>query len=214
MEVAFMPETTKRARPRKIHPLPLRIMHWLNALAIVMMIGSGWQIYDASPLFNFTFPTLITIGGWLGAGIAWHLAFMWLLMANGLAYLIWGASTGHFRRKLWPISPSAVLQDFRRAFTLRLHHQRGVYNAVQKLLYAGVILTGIAVVISGLAIWKPVQLWFFCDLCGGYFAARYVHFTAMALIVAFFAIHVLLVLLVPKTLPSMITGGKMPEPQP
>jgi thiosulfate reductase cytochrome b subunit len=214
MEVAFMPETMRRARPRKIHPLPLRIMHWLNALAIVMMIGSGWQIYDASPLFNFTFPTLITIGGWLGAGIAWHLAFMWLLMANGLAYLIWGAATGHFRRKLWPISPSAVLQDLRRAFTLRLHHQRGVYNAVQKLLYAGVILAGIAVVISGLAIWKPVQLWFFCDLCGGYFAARYVHFTAMALIVAFFAIHMLLVLLVPKTLPSMITGGKMPEPQP
>ena len=106
------------AKPRPIHPWPLRLMHWLNALAIVMMIGSGWQIYDASPLFNFTFPTLITIGGWLGAGIAWHLAFMWLLMANGLAYLIWGAATGHFRRKLWPISPSAVLQDLRRAFTV------------------------------------------------------------------------------------------------
>jgi thiosulfate reductase cytochrome b subunit len=208
-----MAETTGRARPRKIHPLPLRVMHWLNAVAIVMMIGSGWQIYDASPLFGFTFPTLITIGGWLGAGIAWHLAFMWLLMGNGLAYLVWGFATGHFRRKLWPISPGAVLGDLRRAFTFRLLHERGVYNAVQKLLYAGVIFAGIAVVVSGLAIWKPVQLWFFCDLCGGYFAARYVHFTAMACIVAFFAIHVLLVTLVPKTLPSMITGGNIPEAQ-
>jgi thiosulfate reductase cytochrome b subunit len=201
-------------RPKKIHPLPLRVMHWLNALAIVMMIGSGWQIYDASPLFNFTFPPLITIGGWLGAAIAWHLACMWLLMANGLVYLVWGFSSGHFRRKLLPISPRAVLVDLRQAFTFRLRHERGVYNAVQKLLYTGVILAGITVVISGLGIWKPVQLWFFTDLCGGYFAARYVHFTAMGCIVAFTAVHVLLVLMVPKTLPAMITGGKLPEATP
>jgi thiosulfate reductase cytochrome b subunit len=195
----------------KIHPLALRVMHWLNALAIVMMIGSGWQIYDASPLFNFTFPPLITIGGWLGAGIAWHLACMWLLMANGLTYLVWGFASGHFQKKLWPISPRAVLRDLGQAFTLRLHHQKGVYNAVQRLLYTGVIVAGVVVVLSGLAIWKPVQLWFLTDLCGGYFAARYVHFTAMACIVAFIAVHVLLVMLVPKTLPSMITGGKLPE---
>ncbi len=198
----------RRDRPEKIHPLALRVMHWLNAVAIVMMIGSGWQIYDASPLFTFTFPPLVTIGGWLGAGIAWHLACMWLLMANGLAYLIWGGATGHFRRKLWPISPRAVLRDLHQALRFRLAHRQGVYNAVQKLLYAGVICAGIVVVISGLGIWKPVQLWFFTDLCGGYFIARYVHFFAMAAIAAFIAIHVLLVLLVPKSLPPMITGGR------
>jgi thiosulfate reductase cytochrome b subunit len=208
-----MSEQTRRAKKRVIHPWPLRVMHWLNALAIVVMIGSGWQIYDASPLFGFSFPPLITIGAWLGAAIAWHLAFMWLLMANGLFYLIWGFSTGHFRQKLWPVFPGAIAQDLRRAFTFRLTHRKGVYNAVQKLLYTGVILAGIAVVISGLGIWKPVQLWFFTDLCGGYFIARYVHFTAMACIVAFTAIHVLLVLMVPKVLPAMITGGKHPETQ-
>jgi thiosulfate reductase cytochrome b subunit len=206
-----MAKAERRGGRKKIHPLGLRVMHWLNAFAIVMMIGSGWQIYDGSPLFNFTFPALITIGGWLGAGIAWHLAFIWLLMGNGLVYLVWGFSSGHFRRKLWPISPRAVLGDLGRAFTFRLGHQKGVYNAVQKLLYAGVIFAGVAVVVSGLGIWKPVQLWFFTDLCGGYFVARYVHFFAMACIVAFSLVHVALVVMVPKVLPSMITGGTLPE---
>jgi thiosulfate reductase cytochrome b subunit len=206
-------KTMQRTR-RPIHPLALRVMHWVNLLAIVMLIGSGWQIYDGSPLFDFTFPAAITIGGWLGAGIAWHLAFIWLLMANGLFYLVWGFSTGHFRRKLWPISPRAVALDLGRAFTFRLAHQKGVYNAVQKLLYAGVILAGVTVVVSGLGIWKPVQLWFFTDLCGGYVVARYVHFFAMACIVAFSIVHVALVVMVPKVLPSMITGGTVPEVQP
>jgi thiosulfate reductase cytochrome b subunit len=208
-----MSDKTRRARRRVIHPWPLRVMHWVNVLAIVMMIGSGWQIYNASPLFGFFIPHALTIGGWLGAAIAWHLAFMWLLMVNGLVYLVWGFSSGHFRQKLWPISPRAVAGDLRRAFTFRLRHQRGIYNAVQRLLYAGVIFAGVAVVISGLGIWKPVQLWFFTDLCGGYFIARYVHFTAMACIVAFITIHVLLVAMVPKVLPSMITGGTLPEAQ-
>jgi thiosulfate reductase cytochrome b subunit len=198
---------------KKIHPLGLRVMHWVNAVAIVMMIASGWQIYDASPLFGFSFPPAVTLGGWLAAGIAWHLAMMWFLVANGLVYLAWGFWSGHFRRKFWPVSAGAVARDLRLAFTFRLKHERGVYNAVQRLLYIGVIFAGIVVVVSGLAIWKPVQLWFFDDLCGGYFAARYVHFSAMACIVAFIAVHVALVIAVPKTLPGMITGGRMPEAQ-
>ncbi len=192
---------------RPIHPWPLRVMHWLNAVAIVMMIGSGWQIYNASPLFGFSFPPLITIGGWLGAGIAWHLAFLWLLVVNGLAYLLWGGLSGHFRRKLWPISLPAVPREIWSALRLKLPHNRGSYNAVQRLLYTGVIVAGIVIVISGLAIWKPVQLWFFTDLLGGYVVARYVHFFAMAAIVGFLVIHVLLVALVPKSLPPMIFGG-------
>ncbi len=202
-----MPPVAK-PRPRVIHPWPLRLTHWVNVVAIVMMIGSGWQIYDASPLFGFTFPRLITIGGWLGAAIAWHLAFMWLLVANGLVYFIWGAGSGHFR-KLWPLSPLDALRDAAAALRFRLPHQRGVYNATQRLLYAGVLLAGVVIVISGLAIWKPVQLWFLTDLCGGYFIARYVHFFAMAAISAFVVIHVLLVLAVPKTLPPMLTGGRL-----
>lgn len=183
-------------------------MHWLNAVAIVMMLGSGWQIYNASPLFGFTFPPPVTIGGWLGAGIAWHLAFMWLLAVNGLAYLVWGVFSGHFWRKFLPISPRAALRETAAALRLKLPHQTGIYNAVQRLLYLGVILAGIVIVISGLAIWKPVQLWFFTSLCGGYFTARYVHFFSMAAIAGFLFIHILMVLLVPKVLPPMLTGGR------
>jgi thiosulfate reductase cytochrome b subunit len=197
--------TTKR---RVIHPWPLRLTHWVNVVAIVMMIGSGLQIYDASPLFGFTFPPLVTIGAWLGAAIAWHLAFMWLLVANGLVYFIWGAGSGHFK-KLWPVSPRAFLSETLAALKFRLPHQKGVYNTVQRALYLGVLLAGVLIVISGLAIWKPVQLWFFTDLCGGYFIARYVHFFCTAAIAAFVAIHVLLVILVPKVLPPMITGGRL-----
>ncbi len=195
-------------RERVIHPWPLRVTHWLNVAAIVMMIGSGWQIYDASPLFGFTFPPLITIGGWLGAAIAWHLAFMWLLVVNGLVYVIWGAGSGHFS-KLWPLSPVGAAREALLALRLQLPHRRGVYNATQRLLYAGVLAAGVVIVISGLGIWKPVQLWFFTDLCGGYFIARYVHFFAMAAIGAFVVIHVALVLAVPKVLPPMITGGRL-----
>ncbi len=207
-----MPSSTNRVKKqRPIHPWPLRLTHWINAGAIIMMIGSGWQIYNASPLFGFTFPPLLTIGQWLGAAIAWHLAFMWLLAVNGLIYLCWGLASGHFRSKLLPISPPAVYRDIGAALRFKLPHRLGVYNAVQRLLYGGVIIAGIAIVGSGLAIWKPVQLWPLVDLCGGYFAARYVHFFCMTAIVGFLVIHVLLVILVPKTLPPMLLGGGIDE---
>lgn len=199
----------QRSAPKRrvIHPWPLRLMHWLNAFAIIMMIGSGWQIYDASPLFGFTFPRLVTIGGWLGAAIAWHFAFMWLLAINGLIYVIWTLASGHYRKFL-PISPASVRRDLREALRFNLKHDLGIYNAVQKLLYLGVLFAGLVAVLSGLAIWKPVQLWFFCDLFGGYVTSRYVHFFAMTAICAFLVIHLILVSLVPKVLPPMITGGR------
>lgn len=189
-----------------IHPWPLRVMHWLNVVAIITLIGSGWQIYNASPFLPFTFPQWATIGEWLGGAIAWHLAAIWLLMLNGLAYLIWGFASGHFRQKLWPVSPRAVLHDSWAALQFRLPHEVGVYNAVQRLLYLGVIAFGILAVLSGLAVWKPVQLWPLSDLFGGFFISRVVHFVAMTGIVLFFAIHLLLVALVPRVLPPMITG--------
>jgi thiosulfate reductase cytochrome b subunit len=185
-------------------------MHWLNVVAIVTLIGSGWEIYNASPFLPFTFPQWATIGGWLGAAIAWHLAAIWLLMLNGLAYLVWGFFSGHFRRKLWPVSLRAVLGDMWAAVRFRLPHEVGAYNAVQRLLYLSVIVLGILAVLSGLAVWKPVQLWPLSDLFGGYFVSRVIHFIAMTGIVLFIAVHVLLVALVPRVLPPMIIGGRLP----
>jgi thiosulfate reductase cytochrome b subunit len=192
---------------RVIHPLWVRVCHWVNAIAILVMIGSGWQIYNASPLFPFAFPRSITLGGWLAGALMWHFAAMWVLVINGLVYLTLGFATGRFRRKLWPITPRAVLADTKAAFTFKLAHDDiSKYNAVQKLLYAGVILAGIIVVLSGLAIWKPIQLQELTALFGGYDAARFVHFFAMAAIVGFLVIHILLALLVPKSLRAMVTG--------
>jgi len=190
-----------------IHPLWVRLTHWVNAVAMVVMIGSGWEIYNASPLFPFVFPRGITLGGWLAGALLWHFAAMWLLAVNGLIYLLLGIATGRFRRKLVPIRPGEVLADARAALTGRLaHDDLSVYNAVQKLLYLGVILAGIVIVLSGLAIWKPVQMQELAAVFGGYDAARYVHFFAMAAIVGFLVVHVVMALLVPKSLRAMITG--------
>jgi len=198
---------TQEANGKVIHPVWVRITHWLNAIAMLLMIGSGWQIYNASPLFDFSFSRSITIGGWLAGALQWHFAAMWLLAVNGAIYLILGFATGRFRRKLWPISPRAVIADGVAALKGKLSHEDlSVYNAVQKLLYAGVILAGVVVVLSGLSIWKPVQLQWLTALFGGYDAARYVHFFAMAAIVGFLVVHVALALLVPKSLRAMIAG--------
>jgi len=193
--------------PEVIHPGWVRVTHWINALAMLVMIGSGWEIYNAAPLFPFKFPGSITLGGWLAGALLWHFAAMWLLAVNGLVYLVLGLMTGRFRRKLLPIRPGAVLADAKAALTFKLSHDDlSVYNSVQRLLYAGIILVGIVIVLSGLAIWKPVQLQELTALFGGYDAARYVHFFAMAAIAGFLAIHVLLALIVPKSLRAMFTG--------
>jgi thiosulfate reductase cytochrome b subunit len=193
--------------PEVIHPGWVRVTHWINALAMLVMIGSGWEIYNAAPLFPFKFPGSITLGGWLAGALLWHFAAMWLLAINGLVYLALGLMTGRFRRKLLPIRPAAVLADAKAALTFKLSHDDlSVYNSVQRLLYAGIILVGIVIVLSGLAIWKPVQLQELTALFGGYDAARYVHFFAMAAIAGFLAIHVLLALIVPKSLRAMVTG--------
>ena len=190
-----------------IQPAWVRIVHWTNAVAMVLMIMSGWQIYNASPLFDFTFSKSITLGGWLGGALLWHFAAMWLLMVNGLVYLTLGLVTGRFRKKLLPITPAGVIADTKAALTGKLSHaDLTKYNYVQKLLYAGIIVVGILIVLSGLAIWKPVQLQYLTALFGGYDVARYVHFFCMAAIVGFLVVHVALALLVPKSLRAMIIG--------
>jgi thiosulfate reductase cytochrome b subunit len=203
-----LPVATGRSAEPLIHPRWVRITHWINALAIFMMIGSGWQIYDASPLFRFIyFPSQFALGEWLAGALLWHFAAMWLLVINGIVYVMLGIATGRFRRKLLPIRPRDVWNDFTAALRGKLSHDDlSVYNAVQRLLYLGVILAGIVIVLSGVSIWKPVQLKYLTDVFGGYDTARYVHFFAMSSIVAFLTIHIALALLVPKSLRAMILG--------
>ena len=174
---------------------------------MLMMIGSGWQIYDASPLFGFTFPHQIALGNWLAGALLWHFAAMWILVINGIVYITLGIATGRFRRKLFPIYPREVLSDLFAALRGKLaHDDLSMYNAVQKLLYLGILGTGVVIVLSGLSIWKPVQFHLLTSFFGSYNTARYVHFAAMTAIVAFLVVHVLLAVLVPKTLRAMILG--------
>jgi thiosulfate reductase cytochrome b subunit len=190
-----------------IQPAWVRATHWTNAVAMILMIMSGWQIYNASPLFAFKFAKTITLGDWLGGALLWHFAAMWLLMVNGLVYLALGLATGRFARKLLPITPGGVISDAKAALTGRLSHDDLTrYNYVQKLLYAGIIVVGIVIVLSGLSIWKPVQLQWLTALFGGYDVARYVHFICMSAIVAFLIVHVALAVLVPKSLRAMVIG--------
>lgn len=203
---AVVPDAAAPKAPL-IHPAWVRVTHWINALAMLMMIGSGWQIYDASPLFGFTFPHQIALGEWLAGALLWHFAAMWLLVINGLVYITLGILTGRFRSKLFPIRPSEIVHDLLAALRGKLsHHDLSVYNAVQKLLYAGVLLAGVVIVLSGLSIWKPVQFWWLTAFFGAYDTARYVHFAAMSAIVTFLVVHIVLALIVPKSLRAMIVG--------
>ena len=190
-----------------VHPLVVRVTHWINLLAVLVMVTSGWRIYNASPLFAFHFPNEITLGGWLAGALQWHFAALWLLVINGLVYVTYGIVSGHFRRKLLPISPRAVIRDIANALRGRLaHDDLSVYNAAQRAAYLAIIFALVLLVLSGLAIWKPVQLHALAALMGDYEGARYLHFGAMALLVFIVLVHVVMVLLVPRTFPTMITG--------
>ena len=192
---------------KTVHPLPVRITHWVNVLAILLMLFSGWKIYNASPVFSFSFPDALTLGGWLAGALQWHFAAMWLLVLNGLAYLTYGIVSGHLRRKMFPISPRALFGDVLNALRGRLaHDDLSVYNAAQKAAYLGAILLGIGLVLSGLVLWKPVQFYGMGMLMGDYEGARLLHFFCMAGIVLFVLVHVAMVVLVPKTFLTMITG--------
>jgi thiosulfate reductase cytochrome b subunit len=190
-----------------IHPLVVRITHWLNVLAVLIMITSGWAVYNASPLFGFEFPPQITLGGWLAGALQWHFAGLWLFAINGLVYLVYGIFSGHFRRKLLPISPRAVLHDVGQALRGHLaHDDLSVYNAAQRAAYLALIIALVVMVLSGLAIWKPVQLYWLAAPMGDYEGARYIHFFAMAAVAFIVLVHIIMVVLVPRTFPTMFTG--------
>ncbi len=204
------------AHPRRLHPLPIRIMHWTNAVAMFIMIDSGWKIYDDEVIFGWLhFPDAITFGPWAQHGLQWHFFGMWILFLNGLAYVTYGILTGRFRRMLLPIRPAELVANVRDALRLRLAHDDPTrYNAVQRLLYIGVLITGVLVVLSGLAIWKPVQFSELLALFGSFQTARLGHFLCMAAIVGFVLVHVTLALLVPHTLIAMVTGGPQVDAAP
>ena len=194
-------------RTMLVHPLVVRITHWVNAIAVLIMISSGWAIYNASPLFNFSIPEGITLGGWLAGALQWHFAGMWLFAINGLVYLAYGILSGHFRRKLLPISPRAVVHDIGQALRGHLAHEDlSVYNAAQRAAYIALIFFLVVLIATGLAIWKPVQLYWLASLMGDYEGARYLHFFAMSAVALIVIVHVVMVVLVPRTFPTMITG--------
>ena len=201
------PFTAATAHAAALHPGLVRVTHWINAAAMIIMIMSGWRIYNAAPVFDSFFPAGVTLGGWLGGAILWHFAAMWVLVINWLVYVAYGFASGHFRRKLLPITIGGVLTDLRLAFTGRLAHDGGRYNFVQRLAYAGVLTAILVTILSGLVLWKPTQFQLIGTLMGGFPGARVVHFLGMAAIVAFLVVHLALVAIVPRTLLAMLTGG-------
>ncbi|WP_183270566.1 cytochrome b/b6 domain-containing protein [Buttiauxella sp. A111] len=202
-----MDTPTFQIKPATIHPLWLRICHWLNAFAILIMVTSGWRIYNASPLFNFSFPNELTLGGWLGGALQWHFAGMWLFGINGVLYLLINIFSGRLKRKFWPLSPRELINDFIAALRGKLaHNDLSHYNTVQKLAYLFVMIDGIILVCSGLVVWKSVQFPLLRELFGGYDMARFIHFYAMSGMVGFVVVHLIMVALVPRTLLAMLRG--------
>src|SRR6201987_3917240 len=208
-------ETSSLPTGRRLHPWPLRIMHWINAVVMLIMITSGWGIYDDDVIIRgFHFGSFWRLGDWAAWSLNWHFAGMWFLVINGMVYLVYGFASGRFRDKLLPIRPGEVAQTVIDTLHFKIAHEDiTVYNAVQKLLYILIILAGISQVITGLAIWKPVQFYGLVSLLGGFQTARVLHFAGMALIVGFLIVHVALALLVPKTLLAMLTGGPRLKPR-
>lgn len=202
---------------RRLHPLPVRIMHWLNALAVIIMITSGWKIYNDEVIFGWLhFPESITLGVWAQHGLQWHFLGMWIFVINGLFYVVYGILSGRFRQKLFPISIPELFATVGDALRFRLKHDDLThYNAVQKILYLGILLVGVLTVLSGLAIWKPVQFSELAALFYDFQTARIVHFFCMVAFVLFLVVHVALALLVPRSLLAMLTGGPVADdPQP
>ena len=190
-----------------IHPAWLRSAHWINAVAVLVLLTSGWKIYDATDFLNFSIPNALTLGGWLGGALLWHFAAMWVLAINGSIYLVLNGVTGRLAAKFFPLSPRALFADLAAALQGRLAHaDPRQYNTVQRLAYLFVMLDSVLLVVSGLVLWKSVQFPLLRTLVGGYEGARLVHFGAMSAMVLFVVVHLVMVMLVPRTLIAMVRG--------
>jgi thiosulfate reductase cytochrome b subunit len=214
----------------KRHAAVVRLTHWANALLLPGLIASGLQIYGAFPHFGRRggpylpnpfdgkrFPHWSTLGGWLAGGLNWHFALAWPFVLGGLVYVGYLAFSGEWRSLLF------LPRDVPRALQMQLYYLRlrrehppqGKHNALQKGAYTGIVLVGALAALSGFAIYKPAQLHWLTALFGGYELARYWHFWAVFIFIAFSLLHVALVLLVdPASLRAMITGwyrGRFPS---
>ena len=190
-----------------IHPAWLRSAHWINAVAVLVLLTSGWKIYDATDFLNMSIPNALTLGGWLGGALLWHFAAMWVLAINGSIYLVLNGVTGRLAAKFFPLSPRALFADLAAALQGRLAHaDPRQYNTVQRLAYLFVMLDSVLLVVSGLVLWKSVQFPLLRTLVGGYEGARLVHFGAMSALVLFVVVHLVMVMLVPRTLIAMVRG--------
>lgn len=208
---------------RRPQPWPIRLTHWSNVLFVVLMAGSGLQIFAAYPALGprgalyrwYPFqgmapPQALQLGGWLAGGRQWHFAVAWLFVINGLIYLAYFWGSGEWRRRLFlpRRDGRAALTQF--AYYLRLRKSPpppDFYDGLQRLAYSGVIVLAAVMVLSGLAIYKPVQLHYLAMLFGGYDGARVVHLAGLGLIALFAAIHMALVLGHPRELLKMLNGG-------
>jgi len=206
----------------KRHHLVVRVTHWVNALALTIMIGSGLRIFNAYPAFarkgesfccypfaGKKIPEWLTFGGWLEGARQWHFAAMWLLVVNGLVYLGFIYLHGEWRDL---VPRRGVLRDawemVRFYLALRPEHpHQGKHNALQRTVYFALPWVGAAAVVTGLAIWKPVQLAPLTHLLGGFVWARYFHFLAMLALVVLTLGHVFMVFAVdPYSLRAIVTG--------
>jgi len=209
--------------PRPAQPWLIRATHWANLILLALMAGSGLRIlvaypflgpqgatYAWYPLQGVQPPAALTIGGWLAGARHWHFAFAWLFVANAIVYVAFLFASGEWRRRLF-----FPRRDARNAWNTLLHDLRlrkeapapvGLYNGMQRLSYTGVLATAPLLVLSGLAMYKPVQLPRLTALLGGYDVARAIHLLALAALALFTVVHVVQVLLHPRTLADMTVG--------
>ena len=204
------------------HHWLVRVTHWLTVILIAGMIASGLQIYEAYSHFGMrgappypnlfdgrTLPEWARLGGWLAGGLMWHFTLMWPLIIVGGTYLTYLGVSGEWRKLIFKPSDVRPAIDMAKYYArlTREHPAQGKHNALQKQAYTGIILLGTLSVLTGLAVWKPIQLHWLTMVFGGYQVARYWHFWAMWLFVGFTVVHVFMVLVVePATLRAMITG--------
>src|SRR5271163_4944120 len=201
------------------HPLAVRVCHWMNAVSLFVMVGSGLQIFRAFPSFGakipqkdlLHWPRAFAIGGWLGGALQWHLTFMWIYLATGVIYLGYQLFSGHYRQVLFTHRDFAGVWPMVRRYFLfgPKPQQREAYNALQKQAYTTVMILGVLSVVTGFAIWKPVQLSGLAWLMGGFHGARLWHFLIMIGIALFTLGHLVMVALHGlQNFVSMLTGWK------
>jgi thiosulfate reductase cytochrome b subunit len=221
MEATDRDERWKGRRPQ---PWPIRLTHWLNVPLLLLMAGSGLQIFAAYPALGprgalyewypwqgIPPPMWLRFGGWLAGARHWHFALGWFLVLNGVVYLIYMAARGEWRRRSFRPHRDVGNAILTLAYYLRLRRAPppiDFYNGLQRLAYSATIVIALAEVLSGLALYKPVQLWWLGRLFGGYDGARAVHLLGLGLLALFTVVHLVMVALHPRAILTMLTGGK------